>query len=93
MKSQEFIISIPKMENKEYFSTLDDGVRLIFESVSKGYKEINGNKTDDVIADLKTLFEPKRRSMNLYRMKYGVAEDPERKTFCVFTERGNLPVQ
>lgn len=83
---QTFIISVPNTENKEYFTNLDDGVRLIFEAVSKGYKEINGNKPDDVIADMKTLLDPNCKRFYGYRLKYGVIENSKNKTFCVFTE-------
>jgi hypothetical protein len=84
---QTFVISVPNdPKNKKYFDTLDDGIQLIFEYISAGYKEINGNKTTEVIADLKTLFNPNRKRLEGYKLRMGIHFDPEYKTFCVFTE-------
>jgi hypothetical protein len=84
---QTFIILAPnKEENKKYFTTLDDAVRIVFECIDNKYKEINGNKIIDVISDLKTLFDSNRKRWEGYKFKYGILSDNENKTFCVFTE-------
>jgi hypothetical protein len=83
--TQEFIITVPSGD-RHYFTLLDDGIRLVFEAVSKGYQEVKGNKIDDIIKNLKTILRSDRKNIEDYSFKYGVQENPETKTFFIFTE-------